>query len=79
MAILETQGRHPSIVAVSRRFEIDHLTDPDLRQVGMASARLAAEMLARIRGEDVELTKALDKLADARDGFMRALKYTQGG
>lgn len=75
--MLSVEGRHPSIVAVARRFEIEHLTDPDLRQVGMSTARLASEMLARIRGDDVELTKALDKLADARDGFMRALKYTQ--
>lgn len=77
MAILNTDGRHPSIVAVSRRFDIDHVTDPDARQVGMSVARLAAEMLARIRSDDVELTKSLDKLADARDGFMRAVIYTR--
>ena len=79
MIIPGVEERHPSIQQVARRFEIGHLTDPDLRQVGMVFARTASEMLQRIRKDDPELTKALDKLADARDGFMRAFKYGQTG
>jgi hypothetical protein len=76
MALLEgVSDRHKAVQDAARRFEIDHLTNPDARQVGMAAARFASEMLQRIRKDDPELTKALDKLADARDGFIRALIY----
>jgi hypothetical protein len=34
-------------------------------------------MLNRISTDDPELTKALDSLADARDGFIRATIYTR--
>lgn len=45
----------------------------------MASARLAGEMLQRIRQDDPELTRGLTALADARDAFMRAVVYQKGG
>jgi len=79
MSILNTDGRHPGVVAAARRFEIEHLVNPDARQIGMEVARLAALMLTRIKKDDPELTKALDDLADARDGFIRAKVYENGG
>jgi hypothetical protein len=74
-SMLDTSGRHVAVQNAARRFDIDHLTDPDARQIGMACARLAQEMLARIPSDDPELTRALTSLADARDGFMRARIY----
>lgn len=79
MALLSVGERHPSIQQAARRFEIEHLTDPDLRQIGMVFARCATECLNRVKRDDPEVTRALLALADARDGFMRAFKYTQGG
>jgi hypothetical protein len=79
VSLLTTEGRHPAVIAAARRFEIDHLTNPDARQIGMEVGRLAALMLVRIKKDDPELTKALDTLADARDGFIRAAIYTGKG
>lgn len=79
MALLSTELRHQAIQDAARRFDIDHLSDPDTRQIGMACARLAQEMLQRIRVDDPELTRALNTLADARDGFMRAVIYAKQG
>lgn len=79
MAIIAgVENRHRAVQDAARRFEIDHLTDPDARQIGMSAARLAAEMLQRIRKDDPELTRALTHLADARDAFMRAAIYQKG-
>jgi len=80
-ALLESSisGRHRAVQDAVRRFDVDHLSDPDARQIGMACARLASEMLARIRRDDPELTRALTSLADARDAFIRAAIYTGGG
>jgi len=75
MAILEVENRHPGIKAAARRYEVDHLTNPDARQVGIAFARLASEMLARIKTNDPEVTRGLTLLADSRDAFMRAVVY----
>jgi uncharacterized membrane protein affecting hemolysin expression len=75
MTLLNTAGRHTSITQAARRFEMDHLTNPEARQIATSVARLAQEMLARVKTDDPELTKALDKLADARDGFIRAAIY----
>lgn len=77
--MLNVGHRHASIQAVARRFEMDHLTDPDARQVAVVFARTASELLARISRDDVEVTKALDKLADSRDGFIRATIYAKAG
>jgi hypothetical protein len=76
MSILNTENRHPSVQNAARRFETEHLVNPDARQIAMECARLAALMLTRITEDDPELTKALDSLADARDGFIRAKVYT---
>lgn len=72
------ESRHHSVQEAARRFEIGHLSDPDMRQIGMAAARFASEMIQRITRDDRELVYALDKLADARDAFMRAKAYERG-
>jgi hypothetical protein len=79
MALIEgLEGRYQAVQDVARRFEVGHLTDPDARQIGMACARLASEMIMRIR-DDPELTRALSSLANARDGFIRAKMYQKNG
>jgi hypothetical protein len=79
MAIIQgIEDRHQGIKDACRRFEMDRLSDPDARQIAMAAARFASEMVQRIKRDDPELTKALDKLADARDGFIRAKMYEKG-
>ena len=72
MAILDASGRGPAIQAAAERFETEHLTDPDARQIAMEVARLAALMLLRIREDDPELVDGLRDLADARDSFILA-------
>jgi hypothetical protein len=69
--------RHEAVQQVCRRFELDHLTDPDARQIAMVFARTATEMIQRITQDDPELTAALEKLADSRDAFIRAKIYTK--
>ena len=69
------EQRDRAVQDAARRFEIGHLTDPDARQIGMASARLASEMIQRIKEDDTELVVGLTKLADARDAFIRAKIY----
>lgn len=78
MALLDTNGRHRAVRDAARRFEMDHLTNPDARQIATSCARLAQEMLTRIHTDDPEVTRALTSLADARDAFIRARLY-QGG
>jgi hypothetical protein len=77
MALLNADDRHPDTQEAAARFEIDHILNPDERQVGMAHARLAQEMLQRIRKDGPELTKALHGLADVRDTFMHAIASTK--
>jgi hypothetical protein len=79
MGLLDTTGRHKGVQDAARRFDLDHLTNPDARQIAMACGRLAQEMLARISRDDPELTNALNRLADARDAFIRAKIYTGRG
>lgn len=79
MSVLEVSTRHIAVQAVARRFEFDHLTHPDARQIAMSFARTAQEMLMRIKRDDPEVTKGLSSLADARDAFIRAKIYTNGG
>ena len=45
----------------------------------MSFARVATEMLQRIRVDDPELTRGLTALADSRDAFMRAAIYQKNG
>lgn len=78
MALLNTDGRHRAVQDAARRFDMEHLTNPDARQIATSVGRLAQEMLARIHNDDPELTRALTSLADARDAFIRARIY-QGG
>lgn len=80
MAIIPgIEERHQAVQDIARRFEVGHLANPDARQIGMACARLASEMVQRVRRDDPELINALTDLADARDGFIRAKMYeTQG-
>lgn len=77
MSILNTDDRHQAVTDAARRFEIEHLSNPEMRQIGVSCARLAQEMLSRIRKDDPELTRALNHLADARDAFMRAFNYSK--
>jgi hypothetical protein len=78
MSLLNTDGRHRAVQDAARRFELDHLTNPDARQIAMAMGRVAQEMLVRIPRDDPELTRALTSLADARDAFIRAKIYENG-
>lgn len=73
MGLLSTEGRSDDIVEIGNKFEIGHLTNPDQRQIGMSFARLAQEMILRIRRDDQGLIDALDKLLDAREEAMVAI------
>lgn len=62
--------RHPSVVAVTRFFEYDHLPEP-LRFISFACAELKDTILERV-GDDPELVVGLRKLLEAKDCFVRA-------
>jgi hypothetical protein len=71
---LNVSNRHRAIQDVARRFDGDHLRDPDARQISTDYARLAAVTLARLP-DDPETTRALTLLADSRDAAIRAKIY----
>ena len=73
--ILNVAERHRAVQDAARRFELDHLTNPDARQIAMEYARLASTVLVRIQNDDPELTRALTSLADSRDAAIRAKIY----
>ena len=77
MTILHVKGRHRAVQDAARRFELEHLQDPQARQLAMCAAGHANEMLSAIPDDDPELTRALNSLADARDAFIRAAIYTR--
>lgn len=63
-------GRDPAIAEIAQYFDTAHLTDSDARQASVASARLAQEMILRLRDGD-ELVAGLRKLLEAKDCFVR--------
>jgi hypothetical protein len=64
-------NRHPSVEAITRFFEYDHLPEP-LRFISFACAELSETILGRI-DDDPELTAGLRKLLEAKDCFVRAM------
>lgn len=62
--------RHPSVEAVTRFFEYEHLPD-SLREVAYTFWSVKNEMLS-ILDDDPELTAGLRKLLEAKDCFVRA-------
>jgi len=64
-------NRHPSIKAISRYFDFDHLNEP-MRGISESCADLAQEMIDTIH-DDPELTVGLRKLLEAKDCFVRAV------
>jgi hypothetical protein len=75
MPLLDASGRSEAVQEAAKRFEMDTLTHPDSRQVAMATARLAQEMIVRIRDDDVELARGLNLLAEARGVFVVAVTH----
>lgn len=75
MGLLSVDGRNVDIQEIAQKFEIAHLTHPDMRQIGMSFARLAQEMILRIRqpNDQQYLVDALDVLLDAREAAMVAI------
>jgi hypothetical protein len=65
-------SRSDQIRQAAKNFELDKVIDPDARQIGMAVARLAAEMIQRITGDDGELIVGLHQLFDAGQTFVKA-------
>jgi hypothetical protein len=66
------ESRSDEIKQAAKNFELDKVMDPDARQIRMAVARLAAEMIQRITGDDDELIAGLHELYDAGQTFVRA-------
>lgn len=62
--------RHPSVDAVTRFFEYDHLPEP-LRSISACCSDLKDDMLDSL-DDDPELTAGLRKLLEAKDCFVRA-------
>lgn len=63
-------NRHPSVEAITRFFEYDHLPEP-LFNIAWKCAQLKDTMLEEIE-DDPELTVGLRKLLEAKDCFVRA-------
>lgn len=64
-------SRHPSVEAVTRFFESDHLPEP-LKDIGLTTKDYVRWILQRIPEDDPELTAGLRKLLEAKDCFIRA-------
>lgn len=73
MPLLSVDGRSAEIVEVAQKFEIDHVTNPDARQIGMSFARLAQELILRIRRDEDGLIQSLEALLLAREEAMVAI------
>jgi len=71
-------GRASAVHAAARWLAYEHLTDPETRQVSASCARLAAEMLGRIKTDDPELTRGLVLLRQAKDAFVCASLADRG-
>jgi hypothetical protein len=63
-------SRHPSVEAITRFFEYDHLPEP-LKSVASECSLLKTKILNEIE-DDPELTAGLRKLLEAKDCFVRA-------
>lgn len=63
-------NRHPSVEAVTRFFEHNHLPEP-LMLIAHKCSKLKDDMLENIN-DDPELTVGLRKLLEAKDCFVRA-------
>lgn len=62
---MDLSSRHPATQAAMRFFARGHLRE-DLRELSSLFGHLAGELLDRLP-DDPELTKALDKLREAKD------------
>jgi hypothetical protein len=68
--MMDVSQRHPATQAVVRWFKDDHLP-PHLRQYTGPVRQLAETMLTALP-DSPDLTRALDELLHAKDGFVRA-------
>lgn len=75
MPLLSVDDRSPEVQAAAQKFEMSDLTNPDARQVASSFARLAQEIIYRIRGDDKEglLADALEALHNARTHAISAI------
>lgn len=75
MGLLSIDGRSDAIHKMADRFEIAHINNPDARQIGISFARLAQELILRIRrpGDEPGLLDALEKLLEAREEAIVAI------
>jgi hypothetical protein len=69
----------PRIREAAAELDLDKLTDPDERQIGMLFARIAAEVLQRVRSDDERMVAGLKSLSDARAAFIVALRHRKNG
>jgi hypothetical protein len=63
-------GTEPEVEEIARDFDTAGLTEPEARQASMACARLASEMIMRLRGGP-DLMAGLVTLLEARSCFIR--------
>lgn len=75
MSLLNVEDRSPEIQAVAAKFEMTDLTNPDSRQMAGSFARLAQEVIFRLRGEEREelLVETLEALYMARTAAITAI------
>lgn len=75
MPLLNVEDRTPEIQAIATKFEMHDLTNPDARQIASSFARLAQEILFRLRGEEREelLVETLEALYMARTAAITAI------
>lgn len=64
-------NRHPSVEAILRFFESDHLPEP-LKDIALTTKDYLGWILQTLPEDDPELTVGLRKLLEAKDCFIRA-------
>lgn len=72
MALLNTAGRHQSVIDAARWLEPNPNLQPPQRDIVHKFAELAADLLGRVRTDNPQLTMALHRLTDAKDSAVRA-------
>lgn len=75
MPLLNVEDRSPEVQAAATKFEMTDLVSPDARQMASSFARLAQEIIFRLRGDDREdlLAETLDALHVARTHAISAV------
>ena len=71
------EHRSEPVQKAAERFDLNPALNPDQRQVAMAYARLAQEILLRLPGDEDHLVEGLHQLRESRDSMIKSMNITR--